>query len=53
MNTPSNSPDELAGTEQPFIQHLFELRDRLLKAVYGIGAIFAVLCFFSEIKNGF
>ncbi len=46
MSTPSNSPDELAGTEQPFIQHLFELRDRLLKAVYGIGAIFAVLCFF-------
>lgn len=46
MSTPSNSPDELAGTEQPFIQHLFELRDRLLKAVYGVGAIFAILCFF-------
>ena len=25
--------DELAGTEQPFVQHLFELRDRLLCAV--------------------
>ena len=21
--------DELVGTEQPFVQHLFELRDRL------------------------
>jgi len=38
--------DELAGTEQPFVQHLFELRDRLLRAVYGIAAIFAVLAFF-------
>ena len=24
--------DELAGTEQPFVQHLIELRDRLLHA---------------------
>ncbi len=38
--------DELAGTEQPFIAHLVELRDRLLYALYGVGAIFAVLCFF-------
>ena len=38
--------DELAGTEQPFVQHLFELRDRLLRAVYGIAAIFTVLAFF-------
>jgi sec-independent protein translocase protein TatC len=46
MSTPSDPLDELAGTEQPFIQHLIELRDRLLKAVYGVAAIFAVLCFF-------
>ncbi|NBX05495.1 MAG: twin-arginine translocase subunit TatC [Betaproteobacteria bacterium] len=46
MSTPTDQPDELAGTEQPFIQHLIELRDRLLKAVYGVAAIFAVLCFF-------
>lgn len=46
MSTSTDSPDELAGTEQPFIQHLVELRDRLLKAVYGVAAIFAVLCFF-------
>ena len=40
------SPDELAGTEQPFVQHLMELRDRLLYCVYGIGLIFGVLVFF-------
>jgi sec-independent protein translocase protein TatC len=33
-NTP---PDELAGTEQPFVQHLVELRDRLIKAAIAIG----------------
>jgi sec-independent protein translocase protein TatC len=29
--------DELAGTEAPFVDHLIELRDRLLKCVYGLG----------------
>ena len=29
-------PDELAGTEQPFVQHLVELRDRLMKALIAI-----------------
>ena len=38
--------DELAGTEQPFVQHLIELRDRLLYSAYGIGAIFALLVFY-------
>ncbi len=28
--------DELAGTEQPFVEHLKELRDRLLYCVYGM-----------------
>jgi sec-independent protein translocase protein TatC len=42
----SPSDDELAGTEQPFVQHLIELRDRLLYSIYGIGALFAVLAFF-------
>ena len=50
MTDPSNpkdsKEDELAGTEQPFVQHLFELRDRLLKALYGVAAIFAVLAFY-------
>lgn len=38
--------DELAGTEQPFVQHLVELRDRLLMALYGIVAALAVLLFY-------
>ena len=46
MTDPVKKEDELAGTEQPFVQHLFELRDRLLKAVYGIVAILAVLLFY-------
>lgn len=46
MTDRQQKPDELAGTEQPFVQHLVELRDRLLYAVYGIGAVFAVLAFF-------
>ncbi len=28
--------DELAGTEAPFVDHLIELRDRLLYSVYGL-----------------
>ncbi len=38
--------DELAGTEQPFVQHLVELRDRLLHALYGVGIILVVLLFY-------
>jgi sec-independent protein translocase protein TatC len=32
----SEKQDELAGTEQPFVQHLIELRDRLVKATLAI-----------------
>ena len=42
-NTPSQ--DELAGTEQPFVQHLIELRDRLVKATIAVliaGAALAI-----------
>ena len=35
--------DELAGTEQPFVAHLVELRDRLLYCIYGIVAAVALL----------
>ena len=42
----SNSPDELAGTEQPFVQHLIELRDRLVKATIGVAIAAAVLAIF-------
>jgi sec-independent protein translocase protein TatC len=41
----SPNEDELAGTEQPFVAHLVELRDRLLKSVYGVAIIFAMLAF--------
>ncbi len=33
-----NKEDELAGTEQPFVQHLIELRDRLIYCIYGLVA---------------
>jgi sec-independent protein translocase protein TatC len=36
--------DELAGTEQPFVSHLIELRDRLVKALIAVGVVFGVLC---------
>ncbi len=42
-DTPSQ--DELAGTEQPFVQHLIELRDRLVKASIAVlvaGAALAI-----------
>jgi sec-independent protein translocase protein TatC len=42
----TNSPDELAGTEQPFVQHLIELRDRLVKATIGVAIAAAVLGIF-------
>ncbi len=45
MTTP-NKEDELAGTEQPFVAHLMELRDRLLYSIYGIAAAVAILAFY-------
>ena len=42
-NTPTNAEeDELAGTEQPFVAHLMELRDRIIRALLAV-AIAAVL----------
>ncbi|MEZ7828818.1 MAG: twin-arginine translocase subunit TatC [Brachymonas denitrificans] len=46
MADPNSKDDELAGTEQPFVEHLIELRDRLLYAIYGIAAVALVLAFF-------
>ncbi|MDP9898552.1 twin-arginine translocase subunit TatC [Variovorax ginsengisoli] len=40
-----NKEDELAGTEQPFVQHLMELRDRLLYCCYGLAVAAALLAF--------
>ena len=37
MSAPDPKTDELADTEQPFVQHLMELRDRLLYGIAGLG----------------
>ncbi|MCZ8073979.1 MAG: twin-arginine translocase subunit TatC [Paucibacter sp.] len=45
--TDSHKPeDELAGTEQPFVSHLIELRDRLVKASLAVLVVFGALAFF-------
>ena len=43
----TRSPDdELDGTEQPFVSHLVELRDRLIRAAIAVGVCFGVLSVF-------
>lgn len=46
MSDIPSKEDELAGTEQPFVAHLVELRDRLIKAIIAIGVVAAVLFVF-------
>jgi sec-independent protein translocase protein TatC len=46
MSDSPNKPDELAGTEQPFVAHLMELRDRLVKAVIAVAVVALVLGFY-------
>ena len=36
--------DELDGTEQPFVSHLIELRDRLIRALLAVVVVFVGLC---------
>lgn len=43
MSDTPNKEDELAGTEQPFVAHLVELRDRLIKAIIAVAVVAAVL----------
>lgn len=43
MADPKDKADELVGTEQPFVQHLFELRDRILYALGGVVACMVLL----------
>ena len=45
-NTNTNTDDELTGTEQPFVQHLIELRDRLVKAIAAVGVVALVLAIY-------
>ena len=43
MSDTPNKEDELAGTEQPFVAHLVELRDRLIRAIVAIAIVAGVL----------
>ncbi len=43
MSAPDDKPDELAGTEQPFVSHLIELRDRLIRAAVAVAVCFGAL----------
>jgi len=43
MSDSNPKADELAGTEQPFVQHLVELRDRLLYGLGGLAVCMALL----------
>ncbi len=36
--------DELAGTEAPFLSHLIELRDRIIRAGIAVAVAFGLLC---------
>ena len=45
MSSKDTGPDELEGTEQPFVSHLVELRDRLIRALVAVGVCFGVLAF--------
>ena len=43
MADSDKSTDELAGTEQPFVQHLMELRDRLMYGMAGLAVCMVIL----------
>ena len=43
MSTDDKDRDELEGTEQPFVSHLVELRDRLIRAAIAVGVCFGLL----------
>ncbi len=46
MASDRSKEDELAGTEQPFVAHLVELRDRLIKAAFAVGIAVAILALY-------
>ena len=43
MSSSNPKPDELAGTEAPFVSHLVELRDRLVRALIAVVVAFIAL----------
>ncbi len=42
MSDSKDSADELAGTEQPFVQHLMELRNRLMYGMAGLARVHGI-----------
>ncbi|HET9820693.1 MAG TPA: twin-arginine translocase subunit TatC [Burkholderiaceae bacterium] len=51
MSTTPDTEDELAGTEQPFVSHLIELRDRLIRVVIAVVVVFGALCIWPGMKD--
>lgn len=46
MSEDQTQHDELAGSEQPFVQHLMELRDRLIKVMAAMAVTTAILALY-------
>jgi sec-independent protein translocase protein TatC len=44
--SPVPEKDELEGSEAPFVSHLIELRDRMIRALIAVGVAFAVLALY-------
>lgn len=51
MSEPTSPQGEQNDAEQPFVSHLIELRDRLIKSLYGVGAIFILLAIWPGPKH--
>ena len=51
MSAAPDPEDELAGTEQPFVSHLIELRDRLIRVVIAIVVVFGLLCIWPGMRS--
>jgi sec-independent protein translocase protein TatC len=41
-----DASDELAGTEQPFVEHLMELRDRLIRSIVAVAVVAGALAIY-------
>jgi sec-independent protein translocase protein TatC len=48
INTPEHDPSSPEGSEQPFVSHLIELRDRLLRILLVVAVVFLVMMPFSN-----
>lgn len=51
MSDAPQTDDELAGSEQPFVSHLVELRDRLIRVFIAIAVMFGLLSFWPGPSN--